>query len=76
MLYEREYSSSNKANRCLSKDNLHKKLSGVCSGVASHYDYSRLIVRLVAIAAFIMFPITIGVAYIVASVLLPEGNYY
>lgn len=75
MLYEREYSSSRTVNRRLSKDGMHKKLSGVCAGIAKYYDYPRLVIRVAAIAALIMLPVATGVAYIVASVLLPENKY-
>lgn len=75
MKYEREYSSSRNINKRLSKDSLHKKLSGVCAGVAKHYDLPRIAVRIAAIGALIMLPVATGVAYVVASVLLPESRY-
>lgn len=75
MRYEREYSSDHTVNRKLSKDSFHKKLSGVCAGVARYYDYPRLAIRIAAIAALIMLPVATGVAYVVASVLLPENKY-
>ncbi len=75
MLYEREYSSGRTVNNKLSKGGVHKKLTGVCAGIAKHYDYPRIAVRVAAIAALIMLPVATGVAYIVASVLLPESKY-
>lgn len=75
MRYEREYSSKHSVNRRLSKDSLHKKLSGVCAGIAKHYDLPRIAVRIAAIGALIMLPVATGVAYVVASVLLPESRY-
>jgi len=75
MRYEREHSSSHVVNRRLAKDSLHKKLSGVCAGIAKHYDLPRLVVRIAAIGALIMLPVATGVAYVVASVLLPESSY-
>ena len=75
MRYEREYAKSRCVNRKLSKDNIHKKLSGVCSGIAKHYDLPRVAVRIAAIGALIMLPVATGVAYVVASVLLPESPY-
>ncbi|MBL4822500.1 MAG: PspC domain-containing protein [Colwellia sp.] len=74
MLYEKEYSSSQTVSNSLSKDGLHKKLSGVCAGIAKYYDYPRLGVRVVAVVALIMLPVATGVAYVVASVLLPENK--
>lgn len=75
MLYEREYSASRTVNKRLTKDSLHKKLSGVCAGIAKYYDYPRLAIRIAAIAALIMLPIATGVAYVVAAILLPENKY-
>lgn len=75
MLYEPEYSSSRTVDRRLSKDGMHKKLSGVCAGIAKYYDYPRLVIRVAAIVALILLPVATGVAYVVASVLLPENKY-
>jgi len=75
MRYEREYASSRVVNKRLAKDCLHKKLSGVCAGIAKHYDLPCLVVRIAAIGALIMLPVATGVAYVVASVLLPESKY-
>lgn len=76
MLYEREYSSNRRGNKSLSKDGANKKLSGVCAGVAKYYSCPRLGVRLAAVVALIMMPVATGVAYVVASVLLPENKYH
>jgi phage shock protein PspC (stress-responsive transcriptional regulator) len=70
MSYNREYS----VNKSLVKDVAHKKLSGVCAGIAKFYSVPRLLVRVAAIFALLMFPVAVGVAYIVAAVLLPKGN--
>ena len=70
MRYEKEYVVNNK----LAKDSIHKKLTGVCAGIARHYDLPRLAVRIAAIAALIMVPVATGVAYVVATLLLPEGR--
>ena len=67
MSYQREYS----VKKTLKKDGIHKKLSGVCAGIAKHYELPRLAIRLAAIGALIIFPVATGVAYIVAAVLLP-----
>jgi phage shock protein PspC (stress-responsive transcriptional regulator) len=76
MRYEHEYSSGQTVNKTLSKDGFNKKLTGVCAGIAKYYDYPRLAIRIAAIAALIMLPVATGVAYVVASVLLPESKYY
>ncbi len=67
MSYQREYS----VKKTLKKDGIHKKLSGVCAGIAKHYELPRLAIRVAAIGALIIFPVATGVAYIVAAVLLP-----
>ncbi|HCH69125.1 MAG TPA: PspC domain-containing protein [Colwellia sp.] len=75
MRYEQEYSSSQTVNKRLVKDGFNKKLTGVCAGVAKHYNYPRIVVRVAAITVLILLPVAAGVAYIVASVLLPENKY-
>jgi phage shock protein PspC (stress-responsive transcriptional regulator) len=75
MKYEREFSTNQYVNKTLSKDNLHKKISGVCAGIAKYYDLPRIAVRIAAIGALILLPVATGVAYVVASVLLPESKY-
>ena len=67
MSYHRSYIESKR----LAKDSLHKKLSGVCAGIARHYDLPRIVVRAAALFALITFPVATGVAYIVANVLMP-----
>jgi phage shock protein C len=54
------------------KDNVRKKVSGVCAGVAKHWGLEAWIVRLITIGAFLMFPVAIAIAYIVATVMLPS----
>jgi len=71
MNYDRNYS----VNKTLAKDMTHKKLSGVCAGIARHYDVPRLLVRAGAIVALISFPVATGVAYLVASLLMPNSRY-
>ncbi len=76
MRYDREYSSIKSVRQSLCKDIANKKLTGVCAGIAKHYDYPRWAVRIAAIAALIMLPVVAGVAYVVASILLPNSKYY
>ncbi len=68
MSYERNYS----VNKTLTKDVIHKKLSGVCAGIAKYYELPRWLVRVAAIATLVMLPVAAGVAYVVASLLLPS----
>ncbi len=76
MRYDREYSSIKNVRQTLCKDVVNKKLTGVCAGIAKYYDFPRLAVRIAAIAALIMLPVVTGVAYVVASMLLPNSKYY
>ncbi|MGB1262085.1 MAG: PspC domain-containing protein [Cognaticolwellia sp.] len=68
MSSNREYS----VHKTLSKDVVHKKLSGVCGGIAKHYNLPRIAVRAGAIVALLMFPVATGVAYLVATLLMPN----
>lgn len=52
------------------KDQVHKKLTGVCAGVARRYNMPRWAVRVGAVASLLIFPLATGVAYIVATLLL------
>lgn len=76
MNYEREYSRFKRTEKTLAKDTFHKKLTGVCAGVAKHYEFPRIAVRIAAIAALICLPVVTGVAYVVASILLPSKQGY
>ncbi|WP_019030209.1 PspC domain-containing protein [Colwellia piezophila] len=76
MRYDKEYSSIKSVRQTLCKDVVNKKLTGVCAGIAKHYDFPRLAVRIAVIAALIMLPVVTGVAYVVASILLPNSKYY
>jgi len=68
MRYNREYS----VHKTLYKDNLHKKLSGVCGGLAKYYGLPRFGVRLATVISLFAFPMVVGVAYIVAALLMPN----
>jgi phage shock protein PspC (stress-responsive transcriptional regulator) len=68
MKYEQEYLSK----RTLYKDNVHKKLSGVCGGLARYYGLPRFGVRLAAVVSMFVFPVVVGVAYVVAALLIPN----
>jgi len=68
MKYQQEYLSK----KTLYKDNTHKKLSGVCAGLAKYYGVSRFGVRLGVVASMFIFPVVVGVAYVVAALLIPN----
>lgn len=72
MKYEKEYS----VNKSITKDVMHKKLSGVCAGIAKHYNLPRLAVRIGAIVALVTFPVATGVAYLVATLLMSNSRSY
>ncbi|MGB2741076.1 MAG: PspC domain-containing protein [Cognaticolwellia sp.] len=69
MGFNREYS----VNKTLTKDVVHKKLSGVCGGIAKHYNLPRVAVRVGAIVALLIFPVATGIAYLVATLLMPTN---
>ena len=68
MRYEQEFS----VKKTLYKDSINKKLSGVCGGLAKYYNVSRLAVRIGAVVSLFMFPVAVGVAYVVAALLMPN----
>ncbi len=74
MRYERNYSTHSSLQKTLTKDSRYKKLSGVCAGIAKYYDLPRLAVRIATIIALITFPVAVGVAYLVAAILMPSSE--
>ncbi len=68
MRYEQEFL----ARKTLYKDNINKKLSGVCGGLAKYYSVPRLAVRVGVVVSMFMFPVVVGVAYVVAALLIPN----
>jgi phage shock protein PspC (stress-responsive transcriptional regulator) len=80
MQYQRQYYREKYANQThektingntLTKDTYHKKISGVCAGIANHYHYPRWGIRIAAIVALFSFPVLTIIAYIVASLVIP-----
>lgn len=53
------------------RDTVKGKVSGVCAGVARHFSVDPWIVRVAAIAAFIFMPMVVGIAYLLAVLLIP-----
>jgi phage shock protein C len=52
-----------------------KKLAGVCGGLATYFDVDATAIRLAAVVAFILtgfFPI--GLAYIIAAIVIPKES--
>jgi len=81
MQYQRQYyrekyfnnNSEKTINRSiLGKDSTHKKISGVCAGIANRYNYPRWGIRIAAIFALLTFPVVTVIAYFVASIIMPN----
>ena len=70
MKYQQNYS----VEKTLMKDKRYKKLSGVCAGIAKYYDLPPLVIRIATIVALITFPVAVGVAYVVATLLMPNSH--
>lgn len=51
-------------------------IRGVCAGVADACHVDSLVVRLIAVIAFLVFPIATAVTYFVAGFLLKEKPEY
>ncbi len=56
----------------LYKDNLNRKISGVCAGLAKYWSVPTLLIRVVAIVCLITLPMVTAVAYVMATLLLPS----
>lgn len=56
----------------LAKDSYHKKISGVCAGIANYYNYPRWGIRIAAVLALLTFPVVSFIAYVVASLVMPN----
>lgn len=61
--------------RTLSKDYANRKLSGVCAGIATHYDLPTWGVRAGAIVLGLTFTGAAVIGYLLATVILPTRHY-
>ncbi|MFC6440630.1 PspC domain-containing protein [Bowmanella sp. JS7-9] len=59
-------------SRKLYKNGDKKVISGVCAGVADHFNLHVDIVRVISVVALIFAPMVTGIAYLLATILLPE----
>ena len=58
------------------KDQLNRKLTGVCAGIGRHFNFPIWAVRTAAVVFTIMAP-TAGIfGYFLASVLMPSKRFY
>ena len=62
-------------DRKLGKDPFHRKLGGVCAGLARYLDVEPLFVRIVAIIALIIAPQATLIAYGIAYLVLDDRIY-
>lgn len=53
------------------KDLAHRKLTGVCAGIASRLGLSRVTVRIVALIALILMPPLTLATYLLAVLIMP-----
>lgn len=51
---------------------VHRKVSGVCAGMAAYYQQPRWLMRLLAVMLLLMFPVVTILGYFVAAAVLPE----
>jgi phage shock protein PspC (stress-responsive transcriptional regulator) len=56
----------------LYKDSIHRKVSGVCAGLAKHWCVPRWLVRVAAVVCLILLPTVTAIAYITATILIPN----
>ena len=54
------------------KDSTHRKISGVCAGLAKHWSVPILLVRVAAIVCLIALPTVTAIAYVTATLLIPN----
>lgn len=59
-------------HRPLAKDLVNKRLSGVCAGIARHFELPTFCVRAIVVIAGVMMPLTTIVAYVVAALVMPN----
>lgn len=59
----------------LTKDHLNRKLSGVCAGIAKHYNQPTWLVRAATIGFGLFFPVAAIFGYFLAVVLMPTKRF-
>ncbi|MCZ9309003.1 PspC domain-containing protein [Corynebacterium uberis] len=59
-------------NKKLHRSTTNKWIGGVCGGIAETYDLDATVVRLLAVASFVL-PGTQVLLYLVAWVIMPRG---
>lgn len=59
----------------ITKDLVNRNLSGVCAGVARHYNLPAWLVRVAVIAFGCFFPVLAVLGYLLAVFLMPDRRY-
>lgn len=59
----------------ITKDLLNRKLSGVCAGIAKHYNMPIISVRVITVIVGILVPLPAVFAYLLAAFLMPTNRY-
>ena len=62
------------ARRRLYRDTAHKRIAGVCAGLAQYFGTSALMMRFIAITGLIFVPQLTGVAYLLAWLVLRRSQ--
>ena len=55
----------------LYRDEAQRKISGVCAGVAKHFELPVWAIRVLTVGAFIFAPVPVAIAYVLAVLLIP-----
>ena len=64
----RQYFDLNRLHR----DITNSKISGVCAGLASHWNQPRCLIRIAAVVCLIALPMPTAIAYVMAVLLIPK----
>jgi len=80
MNYQQEYNrrashTQYQHEQGISKNKRYKKFTGVCAGIAKHYCFPRLGVRIATVSLFLLFPMAVAIAYLLATIILPNSEY-
>jgi len=59
----------------ITKDHLNRKLSGVCAGIARHFDHPVWAVRAATVGFGLFFPTAAVFGYLLAVLLMPTRRF-
>lgn len=63
---------NNSSNQSWFCNKAHRKIYGVCAGFAAYYDQPIWLMRVLAVALLLMFPLAAVIGYFAAAFLLPD----